>query len=594
MLILQSRSGRRRHVWLRRLPWILVPVLAIAAWLAYQPLHDALSLRYRLWKQRHALAQAHEFLDKHDAPDAEIALRVAIVSVPGNVEILREVADLLEQVSSPEAIRIRRTIAQLEPNSPEDQAAFVLCCLKFNDLNSARDALSQIPPKVADTPVALNAALAFAISTGNRAVADVIYQELEKSAPQSEALRYARAQLRLKLPPGPAKEAARKELADLAQADPRVAAQVHREFAADAIQNRDYAAAERWLALVLADPSVTMADRLQQANLDLLVDKKPFASIFPPLAAIAAKNHDDIVVLARWLVVQNRASEAEQWLSGLPPAVRELPDVKYAEADCVAQLKDWDRLLPMVEAGVWGPVKPKALKLAEAAKTIDSTDRPALRRDTWDLVLDASSGDFATLRAVERLAALWNWDDETMRSLWALVHSFPDQTWAAQILYDQYRRQKNVGGMRDVMETLHAADGAVPRYTNDWALFTMLTDPTRDWNPAKEATHRLYLGGPANPVYRTNYAFALAQTDKGPEALAIVAGLSPADRDDPARQPYLAFIYGVANRPQDLSRAVRISQGQTYLTEEQQLFSLAQQELERHARPKPAAAPHSS
>jgi hypothetical protein len=594
MLILQSRSGKRRQVWFRRLAWIVVPVLAAAVWLAYQPVHDALSLKYRMWKQRHALAQAHEFLANHDTADAQVALRVAIVAVPGNVETLREVAELLEQVSSPEAIRIRRTIAQLAPNSADDQAALVLCCIKFDDLNAARDALSQIPPKVAATPVVLNAALAFAISTGNNPVADVIYQQLEKSAPQSETLRYARAQLRLKLPPGPAKEAARKELADLAQSDPRVAAQVHREFAADAIRNRDYAAAHRWLALVLADPSVRLADRLQEANLDLLVDKKPFESVFPPLAAEAAKNHDDIVILARWLVVQNRAGEAEQWISSLPAAVRDLPDVKYAEADCVAQLKDWDRLLVMVQAGVWGPVSPKALKLAEAAKTIDSTNRPALRHDTWDLVLDSASGDFATLRAVERLAALWNWDDETTRSLWAMIHGFPDQTWAAQILYDQYRRQRNVGGMRDVMEALHAADGAVPRYTNDWAIFTMLTDPSRDWNPAKEAMRRLYLGAPANPVYRTNYAFALAQADKGPEALAIAAGLSPVDRDYPPRQPYLAFIYGVANRPQDLSRAVRIGQGQTYLTEEEQLFSLAQEELENHARPKPAVPPRSS
>jgi hypothetical protein len=447
---------------------------------------------------------------------------------------------------------------------------------------------------VAATPVALNAALAFAIRTGNRLMADVIFKQLETTGPKSETLQFAHAQLRLKLPPGPEKEAARQELMDLAQSDPRVAAQVHREFAADAMQNRDYPAAHRWLALVLADPAVTLSDRLQAANLDLVVDRKPFASVFPPLAELAAKNHDDVVSLVRWLIVQNRASEAGQWIGSLPAAMRALPDVKYAEADCLAQTKDWDRLLARVQAGAWGPVSPKALKLAEAAKTIDGTGSPALRRDTWDLVLNAASGDFVTSRAVERLAALWNWEDENTRSLWAMVRGFPDQTWAAQVLYNFYRRQKNVGGMRDVMEALHAADGAVPRYTNDWAIFTMLTDPTRDWNPAKEATHRLYLGAPANPVYRTNYAFALAQTGKGAEALAIVAGLSPIDRDYPSRQPYLAFVYGVSNRPQDLSRAVTIGHGRVYLTEEEQLFSLAQQELENHAHLKSAGAPRSS
>jgi hypothetical protein len=590
MLILQSRTERRRPVWRRRLPWITVPVLVAAAVLGWGPARDAASLRYHLWKQQHALAQARDFMDKHDVPDAEVALRVAVIAVPGNVETLREVAALLEQVASPQAIRVRRTVAQLMPNSAEDQAALVLCCIRFDDLNGARDALSEIPPTVAATPAGLNAALAFAIQTGNRPVADLIYQQLEKAAPPSETLRYAHAQLRLKLPKGPAKDAAWQELAGMAKSDPRVAAQVHREFAADSIQNRDYASARRWLALVLADPSVTLTDRLQAANLDLLIDKKPFAAVFPPLAASAAGNHDDVVTLARWLIVQNRAADAESWLAGLPPAMRALPDVKYAEADCLAQTKDWDRLLPMVEAGVWGPVSLKALKLAEAAKTIDGSGRPALRRDTWDLVLDSASGDFATARAIERLAALWGWPDETERSLWAIVHGFPDQTWAAQLLYDQYRREKKTAGMRDVMQALHASDGGVPRYANDWALFTMLTDPTRDWNPAKEAVRQLYLSAPSNPVYRTNYAFALALSGKGPEALTIVSGLSPTDRDYPPRQPYLAFIYGVGNRPQDLARAESIGHGATYLAEEADLFTRAHEELANRPRPKAAPA----
>jgi len=241
MLILQSRSEKRRQpAWRRRLLWIVAAVIVAGAVLAYAPAHEALSLRYRTWKQKHALAQAHEFLEKHDVPDAEVALRVALVAVPGNVETLREVATLLEQVSSPEAMRIRQTIVELAPTSAEDRAALVLCCIRFEDLNAARDAMSQIPPDIAATPVALNAALAFAIRTGNRPMADVIYQQLEKAAPKSETLRFAHAQLRLKLPKGPEKDAAWQELADLAKSDPRVTAQVHREFAADAIENRDY------------------------------------------------------------------------------------------------------------------------------------------------------------------------------------------------------------------------------------------------------------------------------------------------------------------------------------------------------------------
>jgi hypothetical protein len=570
--------------------YLLVAAGVIASWLN----RDTLLVRYRLWKQERALSQAREFIDRHDAANAELALRVAIVAVPGNLPTLRAAADMLEQVASPQAMRLRRTVVQLAPDSAEDQAAFVLCCIKFNDLNAARDAMSGIPPKTAATPVALNAALAYALTTGDRPMADVIFQQLEKFYPKSGLLQFDHNRLRLKLPKGPAQQAAQRELTDLAQADPKLAPQIYREFAADAIQRGDYAFAKHWLAMVLADPSATVTDRIQEANIELVIDRKPFESVYPPLAALAAQKPDEITSFVRWLIVQNRADEAVKLLGGLPAAVRDRPDIKRSEADCLAQMKDWDGLLPMVERGAWGPVSVTAVKLAEAAKTIDLSGRSALRHDTWDLVLDAANGDLSTLRVVEHLAVLWNWGDEAQRSLWSIVRAFPDQTWAAQALFDQYRLKKDAAGMRDIMGTLRDADGAVSRYTNDWAILTLLTEPTSDWNPAKEAMHSLYIGAPGNPTYATGYAFALAQSGKGPEALAIVGKFAPMDRDYPERQPYLAFIYGVARQPADLARAETIAGGRDYLPEEVYLFTRAHEELTRRPAAKAGQGPKPS
>ena len=364
MQLLQSRHLSPFR-WIPRLLYLLVAAGVIASWLN----RDTLLVRYRLWKQERALSQAREFIDRHDAANAELALRVAIVAVPGNLPTLRAAADMLEQVASPQAMRLRRTVVQLAPDSAEDQAAFVLCCIKFNDLNAARDAMSGIPPKTAATPVALNAALAYALTTGDRPMADVIFQQLEKFYPKSGLLQFDHNRLRLKLPKGPAQQAAQRELTDLAQADPKLAPQIYREFAADAIQRGDYAFAKHWLAMVLADPSATVTDRIQEANIELVIDRKPFESVYPPLAALAAQKPDEITSFVRWLIVQNRADEAVKLLGGLPAAVRDRPDIKRSEADCLAQMKDWDGLLPMVERGAWGPVSVTAVGSGRAGGT---------------------------------------------------------------------------------------------------------------------------------------------------------------------------------------------------------------------------------
>lgn len=572
--------------WIQRLVFLAVAGAAVAVWTH----RSGLSYRYHRWKQQRALRQAQAFIAKGDAPNAEIALRVAIAAVPGNVETLREAAQMLEQANAPQSIRLRRAVVQLAPDSAEDQAAFVLCCIKFGDLNSARDALGGIPARIAATPVALNAALAFAISTGDRLMEDLIYTQLRKTAPASRSLRIAQDKLRLQLPEGPDREAAKRDLMKIAQEEPRLAALVAREFAGDAIQRRDYGAARRWLAQVLADPSATLEDHLQEANLELLIDRKPFATVFPPLADLAAQHPEKVALFTRWLIIQNRAAEAEHWIATLPSDVRTRADVRYTEAECLAQMKDWNRLMTLVESGAWGPLSSKVAKLVEAAKTIDQSGRPSLRRETWDLVLEAANGDLPSLRIVQHLATIWGWEDESERALWSIVRSFPDMTWASQLLFDGYSRKKDAAGMRDVMATLHNQDTSVARYTNDWAILTMLTEPSNGWDAPKESMRRLYLAAPANPTYATGYAFALAESGKVREAVAIVGNLAPAERDYPPRQPYLGYIYGAARRPVDLARAERIAAGWDYLPEERFLFTRAREQLDAHS---PALSPAS-
>lgn len=586
MQLLESRHLRSRHQrWKKLVALVAIAVVGAAGWKAW----DSGRPRYLQWKQRRALEQAKAFIEQRDASNAKLALDVALRTLPGNPDVIRTAADMLEQSGSPDAMRLRRAVARLLPRSAEDAARLVLCCLRFRDFNAAKDALSSTPPDVSAELPMLQAALAFAIATDNRPVADILFEKLRESAPHNDALLHGHALLRLRHPKEEEQLAARRQLEELAARNPEFALQIHREFAAHALQRGDYVELKKRQALILAHPGATFTDHLQKANVDLLVDKAEFEPLFANLAPLAIGNESDVVQFTQWLLVQSRAKEADIWLAGLPKDLLETTAVRAAEADVVAQLGDWDRLALLLEAGAWGPISRDTIRLALAARTVNSPSRPSLRRETWDMTLDSASGNLPALRVLQRLAAVWRWDDESERTLWSIARTFPAQTWAHQSLFNIYRSRKDIKGMREVMGILRQSEGSVTRYQHDWALLSLLAEPTSNWNSAKDTMRALHEAEPANATYSTGYAFALAQAGKAQEALAIVEKMSELERQYPPRQPFLAFVYGVAKKSEELEQAAKLAEGAEFLPEETYLFTRAREELNRKP-PKPAGA----
>lgn len=587
MLLLQSKKASKGVRLRRRLLWLGLAVLVMGAWLAFEPARE----HYRHWKGERALKQAKVFIEKRDAPNAQLALEVALKAVPGNAETLRVAADMLEQVGAAQAMRLRRAVVQIQPDSAEDAAKLVMSCLRFRDFNAARDALSSTSPKVSREAPMLQAALAYALSTDDRPMADVLFQQLKAQSPNDEKLRHAHALLLLRHPQEGQRKAARAELESLARSDPKLALEINREFLGFALQQKDYVEARARLKTILADPAATLNDRLQKANLDLLIDHQPFEGVYAQLAPLAGRSAEDAAGFVQWLIVQNRFTEAAQWLAGLPENIRATPAVLSVRAEVAAQQKEWDRLQSLLEAGAWGPINKDTLKLAYAAKTVDSPNKPSLRHDTWDMALASAGNSLGAYRVLQRLAIAWQWDEEAERTLWTIARAYPDQTWAHQALFNYYRRKKNTAAMREVMDALRQSDGTVLRYQHDWALLTLILDPSSNWNPAKEAMKQLYEGNPADATYATGYAFALAQAGRGPEAMAVVDKMTADERNYSLRQPYLAYIYGVAKRSEDLDHAVKVAQGTTYLAEESYLFVRAREELARKPDKSKAAKP---
>lgn len=582
-LLQPSRSSRKKRRKLTAWIWGVLLIFAAAAWFAKDPLRD----RYRFWKQKRALAQAREFVANRDALSAQLALDVAIRAMPGNADTIRVAADILEQAGAPQAMRLRRMVTQLLPGSSEDAARLVLCSLRFQDYNSAKDALVETSPEVSRELPMMQAALAYALATDDRAVADVFLGELRQRFPENADLRHAQAKLHLRHPDEAKRAVARTELEELARGRPELALPINRELAGVALQAKDYPEARRRFELILADPAATLDDRLQKANLALLIDQTPFPAIYDELSPAALRSPADAVQFTRWLLVQDRGAEARGWIEGLPAEFRTDKGVRAIEADTTVQLGDWERIGPMVEAGAWGEIPVKSVRLAISARLMEEADKESLRLELWEAAVRAAGNSLSALGVLQRLATAWRLEKESEHTLWTIARAYPDQTWAHQSLFNSYKDKKNTAGMRSVLSALRQSNGAVPRYQHDWALLTLLREPGLVWTPAKETMKTLYERDRTNATYVTGYALALAQSDLGTEALGLLSTLRPEEREYPPRLPYLAYVNGVARKREEVARLQALADkiGAEYLPEERNLFLLAAEAALRPASP---------
>jgi tetratricopeptide (TPR) repeat protein len=537
--------------------------------------------RYRVWKQRRAMEQARAFIEKHDAVRAQIALEVALTTVPGNPDAIRLAAELLELVGSPQALRMRQAVVRILPDSAGDAAALVMCSLRFHDINMARDALSAMSPSLANQVPTLRAALAFALATNNSPVSDLLFEKLKSLSPHDDGLKFTHALLLLKHPNPKRQAEARLQLDELIKSKPQFAIQAYRELAGYAMQEGKFEDARKLLTLVLADPKANFPDRLQLANIELLIDKKPFAEVFDQMASLASVDPKNVNIFIQWLMVQDRSLEAEKWLGHLPEKMLQDGEVRSVQADLAARLQGWDHLARLLEGGAWGPVTHDTVGLAMTARAMDAVARPDLRKETWEEALNSANNQLVALRVLYKLASVWGWDEQVDQTLWKIARNFSDQTWAHQQLFNSYRSKGNTAGLREVTGTLRTADINMPRYQHDWALLTLLTEPSRTMTHAKEVMRQLHDTEPSNPNFTTGYAFALAQLGRTDEALDLIQKLSDSDRGYPPRQPYLAFIYGSCHKGAELQKAQTLAKGIRLLPEEERLLVLANEEMKR-------------
>ena len=577
-LMQPKRVSRTRNRWIK----IGVVVFVVGGVWGGLKFRDKILPRYYLWKQDRALEQARAYMKVADQRNAKIALDVALLAAPGNPSAWRTAAEFLEQNGAMQAVRIRRQIVELSPNTLEDRVALIMTAIRFNDKVAAREALSGMTYEQANQPEALRAALAFALLTNNSPVADALYDKLQKLYPDDQELRYNHAALRCLIPNPEAAGVARAELEKFATV-PTFRIRALRWLLVDALRRGDNPMARQWSLQLAADPAAEINDLLHRANVAILIEKQKLDALLPSIEARAASRSTDVATVVRWLMGQQRIDAALAWLAMLPVEMTVKPEVADVGAELALYQQNWRLLGSLLEQGAWGKVAPETVQLAMSARVMGDRQRTDLRKRIWEEAITSAGTNTQALRLLARLSGAWKWDAEMELTLWAVARAYPDQTWAHLALFYGYRVRKNAAGMREVAAMLRQQDASLARYQHDWALLSLLTDPSKQWNNDKEVMRVLYESAKTNPYYMIGYGFALAQAGRGSDALKVIEPLTDLDKALPARAPYLAYIYGVGKMPKQTNFYIEAATNVDMLDEERGLLRQATDALTARA-----------
>jgi tetratricopeptide (TPR) repeat protein len=572
MLVLQER----KTPWYHRRSWqVALAVGIVATGFFFAELRRFATSQYREHRQRRALQQAQTFVANHDRSNALLALDVALQAAPQNSAAWQTAAEVLDLTGDVRALAWRRQWLQANPDSVDAMLALAATALRFNDLTQAESALAQVPAARTRDPAVLKLRAALAIAQGRTAAAHAALETLTDIEPNNATMRFNLVALNLRHGNAAAREQARRDLATIANSpDAPLQASALRELTTDAMARHDPVEAAAWADRLVAAPAATFADELLRIDIAALHDTEEAKKIELAIAGNAAHAPEHAAAYVAWLLLRQQAAAARTWLGTIPEPTRLNPTVAAAAADCFGALRDWEAMREALRHGAWGPARADAIDRAFAARKATAAETPVLTT-AWTPAIKAAGPDLPSLRLLLRLATAWHWPHAAEQTLVRIVQENPDQSWAFRALVSSAYSRRDSSALKHAYDLWHRAQPQDARVAGDWAMLTLLLQPTSSFDGPKRTAEQLHAAAPDDPFFATAHAFARYQTGEIKRSVALMESLKPAELAVPGRTLYFGLFLardGQADRARDaLEKAERAN----VLPEEQELLRTA-------------------
>jgi Tfp pilus assembly protein PilF len=314
---------------------------------------------YRVWKNKHLMSLAHEFLAKSDTRNATLSAQAVLRSDFNNLDATRMMAQLTEAARSPGALMWRSRVVDLAPHSLDDRLALAQTALTLRDYATATNALEGVDAAGKATAAYHNIAGTVAVAANQLAEAEAHFLEASRLDPQNSAPQLNLSVVRLHGTNTLDLEEARITLQRLAsnRTNSGLRCQALRELILDALGHQQPDASLALSQQLIQETNSSFSDRI--LRLEVLLETKN-AGFKPELANCqrdAATNQSKTYELGKWETAKTSLGDALAWLRSLPLNTQTNQPTTLLVAECYAASQDWRGLQAWLERQRWAELE---------------------------------------------------------------------------------------------------------------------------------------------------------------------------------------------------------------------------------------------
>ncbi len=529
---------------------------------------------YRHWQEGHLIRRAAAFLSGGDTRTASLNARRALQLNPQNVDAMRMIAEVAEKTGDRGALDWRKKVAELNPGSADDALALVRCALSLGDLPTAEKALASVAESARQKPDFQAASARFAETKKDFTAAETHWAKAAELAPNDASYRLQLALTRLALNDSAKRESGLAMLGKL-RAEPKERAAATRALIIDAIAHHTDAQGYRALAKELAGYNdAPFSDRILYLEILRQQQDPAFEAYLNKLKEQVPANATNLSSLLSWMTRDRMSGQAIAFAKTLPPEALAKWPVPLALAEANAQGGDWPRLERLTKDGNWANYD--FLRRAYLARAFRGEgNKLAATRELAAAQKEAGNNP-QTLLTLTQTIADWGWQDDAVDLLWALTKNPETRMQALQKLYEHYTKSADTAGL---YRTLSQYAEITPNdiIQNNLAQVSLLLGT--DIEHACKIAGDLAAKNPANPFFRSTYAFALLCKGDSKGAVKVMDGLDSKELRDPSVATYYGLVLSGAGQKDKAREFLRRSSEATLLPEEKALVTKAENSL---------------
>jgi len=545
--------------------WIVIGILAViavGAWFS-RPI-------YRGWKEQRSLRLAQEFFAKADYRNAVLAARQALTANPSNVEASRLMANITEMMRSPEALKWRQRVIELQPQNFTNRMQLAKTAILQGNYPQAGQALRDIATTNQNNAAFHQLAAMVAIGLNNIRLAEQHLSEASRLDPTNKLFQLNRAILHLQAKDQALVAGALQTLQQLYD-DPVYRQDALRNLALAASRNKEFAKAEAFTLELQADPKATLEDRLLHLTVLNEGGHTNFASYLAELEADLAKSPEQVGALTAWLVNHKMADEAARWLESLPTEARSQRPVALALADVFTARKDWAGLQTLLQEASWGNLD--FVRLALLSRAAREERQEIGSQASWRAAVKAASEGPKSLAGLASMAQAWGWAPEQEELLWMIVQRYPGERWALEALKQTYLATSNSRGLHKLNSTLATVDANDLVAKNNLAALSLLLN--LQTARAHELAREVYSRVPTNVVFVSTYAYSLHLQGKTKEGLKALEDLPAPQLELPSIAAYYGVLLAADGETEKAKRYLDLAAKGQLLPEEKAMIGAA-------------------